>query len=404
MAFQTYPGNWNIAGINIPDLGILKGSGGSIYTSGYYQPTQQAYTELTQNSPTQGGAYQPFIGPIQQQTLPTSPTGGSNGGSGGDGSGGGGTYSFGDKTGLTESEYQKAYNNKVNEYYGQAMGRLNTQESALRGSEQDYYNIATSPYDQQVPLINQATQQGQGAIQAQQGQAGVNEQNALAAARRLYDELTSRNRQAFGSGALGSVGQAAGEVLGRSAQSQFGTIRNTAGQTQQQLATAMRDLQDKANAQLQSLELQKGQALSQAKLWFKERLDAINALKTETSQAKSQAKLDALKEYRDYTRTLEAQATALRNQLTLNASNAYNGLTANTQNYATGAGQYGGYAQGLTANQLASNTGAQAGFGSSNAISSASPQSALEAQGIYGGGVQTQRPSFMKDIFGNPIQ
>jgi hypothetical protein len=302
----------------------------------------------------------------------------------------------------SEDQYQDDINNKIDEYYGQAMGRLDSQRSDLKGSEQDYYNIATSPYDQQVPLINQAAQQGQGTITEQRGQAGTQEQNALAAARRLYDELTSRNRQAFGSGALGSVGQAAGEVLGRSAQQQFGTIRNTAGETQQSLMTAARNLEQQTQAQLQSLELQKGQALSQAKLWFKERLDAINALREETSLAKSQAKLDALKEYRDYARTLESQASDLRNQLTLSAATQYNGLTNNTNQFATGAGQYGSYAQGVTGNQANTNAGAQAKFQLGNNLSAASPQSTLDAQGLYGSyAPSSSKP--LKDIYGNPL-
>ena len=231
------------------------------YGTQYQNNLSQQYTPSNANFSTSTGQSVYVPAPVQNYTsgTPTKTTTS------------GGSSTSTNSNGRTDQEQQDYENSKIDEYFGQAMGTLDSQEQSLYKNQSNLYTNATSPYDQQVPLINQAAQQGQNAITTQQTEAGTQEQNALSAARRLYDELTSRNRQAFGSGALGSVGQAASEVLGRSAQEQFGTIRNTAGETIQKLATASRDLQEKTNAQLQSLELQKQQALAQAKMWFQER-------------------------------------------------------------------------------------------------------------------------------------
>jgi hypothetical protein len=272
----------------------------------------------------------------------------------------------------------------INDQYKAAIKSLNTQQSSLMANQQNYYDIATTPYSSQVPLINSAAQQGQNAILGQQNTAQVQEQNALAAARNLYDQLTSRNRSAFGSGALGSVGQASSEILGRSAQEQFGNIRNTAGQTMQQLQTAATDLTTKTNDQLNSLDQQKQAALAQAKISFQDKLDYISQQKDQAANVKAQNKLSAMQDYRDYVRGLANQADQLRNNIIATAqSNGQDINTAltqfyNAQNSAVGQGQTNVYNQGQ------SNQGYVGGLQTSNILTGSPQQGDITTQ-LYGG-------------------
>lgn len=304
----------------------------------------------------------------------------------------------------TESYYNsgKFKEDQLDSYYDPSMKMLNAQQTALMGNQGNFENIATSPYDQQVPLVTQAGQQGQNAIQGQMGQAGTTEQSALAAARRLYDELTSRGRQAFGSGALGSVGQAASEVLGRSAQEQFGNIRNTAGQTMQTLQTAARELQDKTSTLLNNLQLQKAEALSKAKMDFQDRLDYIAQQKNLVGQAKAAAKLSALQSYRDNIQQMASQAEQVKTSIIMQAqANGQNVSQALNQYYdAMGqGGQQGSSAlntQGTMANNSINN------MANANSMSqAAAPDTGL----MYGYGSyapSSNRP--LLDEFGNPRQ
>jgi hypothetical protein len=345
------------------------------YGTQYQNNLSQQYTPSNANFSTSTGQSVYVPAPVQNYTsgTPTKTTTS------------GGSSTSTNSNGRTDQEQQDYENSKIDEYFGQAMGTLDSQEQSLYKNQSNLYTNATSPYDQQVPLINQAAQQGQNAITTQQTEAGTQEQNALSAARRLYDELTSRNRQAFGSGALGSVGQAASEVLGRSAQEQFGTIRNTAGETIQKLATASRDLQEKTNAQLQSLELQKQQALAQAKMWFQERLDSINNQRGQVGQAKASAKLDTLREYRNRVWQLEDQSKALSNQITTQANTAGQQLYQQYTDYnsALTAGVQGG--QNAVTNQGNTNSNAVNGLGNSNTLSGAEPTQANILYGNYAG-------------------
>lgn len=290
-----------------------------------------------------------------------------------------GTYTFEGQSGLTEKEYQDAYNKAIENSYNDAIKRLNSQSSALKDNEQNFYNVATAPYTSQIPLVQQAGAEGESALGLQQQKAGLNEQNALAAARRLYDELTSRNRQAFGSGALGSVGQAASEILGRTAQQGMGSVRNQAAETYNNIAVAVTNLKAKVKAQLDSLEQQKQAALSQAKLAFQEKIDYINDKKNEAAQAKAQNKLDAMREYRDYVRSIEQQGSQLASSLTNQANAAYNDLINQTNS--TKAGIAGNVNTGVSAvgNQGQANASAYNSMGQGNIVSSAAPADTLSA-------------------------
>jgi hypothetical protein len=387
MAFTNYgSGNW----FGLPELGITEALGGnkqSVYNAIQNTANSSPYYG-TQNTPTYD--YSNAFSPYSSTYTPTSPSGGSGGGSGG---GPAPVDENGNPVDTGPSDEE------LNSVYDPMMNTLSSQENTLRGNEQNYYNMATTPFSSQIPLVQQAGQQGQNSITTQQNTTGVQEQNALAAARRLYDELTSRNRQAFGSGALGSVGQASGEILGRTAQQGFGQVRSTADETMQKLYTASRDLQQQTDAQINSLEQQKASALSQAQIWFRDKLDEITSARNQVESDKANRKLDALQQYRDYVRSLSDQANQLKQSIIATAAANGQSITQAINQYNQGMGQtiQGGATN--VANQGTSNALSYANLGQGNQLSAASPQSTLEAQGVYAGQLPTQVKKNPYDLY-----
>lgn len=372
MAFTNYgSGNW----FGLPELGITESLGGntqSIYDAvwGSGAVNQNPTQNVVQGPNIQGSGVGMASYPLDYAPSSSGTPISSNQV---------GTYTFEGRGGLSEKEYQDAYQRAIDESYNIAIGGLNQLEDSLYDNEQNFYNIATAPYTSQVPLVQQAGQEGESALAIQRNKAGLNEQNALAAARRLHDELTTRNRQAFGSGALGSVGQAASEILGRTAQQGMGSIRNLAAETYNNIATAVVNLKAKVSAQLQSLNQQKEAALAQAKIAFQEKIDYINERKNEAAQAKAQNKLDAMREYRDYIRSIEQQASSLYNSIKGKADSVYSTLVDQTNK--TKAQVMDSVNTGISSvnSQGAANTSAYNSMGQGNLFKSTSPQAQIEA-------------------------
>lgn len=241
-------------------------------------------------------------------------------------------------------EFMQNYNPQINNIYNEANSILNQQEQRLRSGEQDYYNTFTAPYDSQIPLVNQAKQEGIANLQNQQNVAEYQEKSALDAANRLYNELTARNRQAFGG--TSSIGQAASEILGREQQRQLGSIKNNSAQVVQGIISKINDTESKASAMLQQLQKEKEAALSQAKLAFQDKLDAIDSDRFALAQQKSQMKYQEMLAYRDRVQALQDRATeysmqieAMREQARLESRGYLDQVNAMNQSYGGQAAQ-----------------------------------------------------------------
>lgn len=314
MAFGLYgQGNWG----GLPELGITEtlfgGKKGSIFDAGmrttdynynqasqdpsnpYYNQPQAPTTNINQPSPTSNLVKR--TGSTDNPTIPTSDEPSEQ-------------DKLAQQYGFDDyADYLDRVKN-VKNVYDKSSDYLDTLENRIRGGEQDYYNIYTTPYSSQIPLVQSNAQAGISNLQNQQGLAQYQEQDALSAARRLYNELTARNRQAFGG--VSSVGQAASEIGARELQSQMGTVKNTAAQTIQGIVTKINDVQSTADAMIQQLTQQKEAALSQAKLAFQDKLSEIDNMRNTINQQKAQLKLDALKEFRDriqYLQDVQTQRT-----------------------------------------------------------------------------------------------
>lgn len=379
MEFTSYgSGNW----FRLPELGLtekyLGGNKNSVYeSSGFVGPTPPS-------KPSGGGE---VLG--DQTTQTPAPQSTPKGGGGYDysaPSGGSSNNSNGEDT--SKGTYDKE-NALIDAQYNDNKSTLDKMYSDMYLGEQDFYDTYTKPYDAQTPLILQARDQGLQSISNQQNIAGQQEQSALAAARQLYNELTQRNQQAFGGGALSSVGQAAGEILGRGAMQTFGNIRQGAQNTIQGLITEARNVSERADAQLQQLNMQKEAALSEARLAFRDKLGEIDRMRDQLKQNRTNMKLEALREFRSNIQNIANQATAfqqslqaMKYQADLNLRNAL----SSTQQYAD-AGVASG--QNMLGQQGAGNEISYNRFGAGQQVSA--PQSSMSFGGIAIPGVSTSR-------------
>lgn len=205
------------------------------------------------------------------------------------------------------------YSGAVDNAYNDANNLLNQQESGVKAGEQDLYNQATAPYDAQRPLLDQALNEGQTAVESAKMGVRKDEQNALSAARNLYQELNQAGIQRFGGSS--SAGEFANQLLGREFQRNVGKAFDTAGQNIQKLVDKGIQIKQNYDTQLQSLETQKQGALSQARDVFRQRLDQINNTRLGLSENKAQLKLQALQQLRSEAMQIAQQHEQFRQQL-----------------------------------------------------------------------------------------
>lgn len=196
--------------------------------------------------------------------------------------------------------------------------------NTAQNNQQTYLNAATSPFDALQPGIDQAYTQGQNLNQQQTAQNNTQTQNALAAARQLYNELQQGVQQRFGG--TTSAGDFAKAFYGRQLQQNEGSAYNTAGQNQQQLATQMQNIQAQHDSATQQLAAQKASALSNAQLQFQQMLQQIDSLKTQTDQQKAASKLDALNQLNQTANAIQQQFNQFQQNLQLQNQSALDQL------------------------------------------------------------------------------
>lgn len=212
----------------------------------------------------------------------------------------------------------------IDNAYGEAMGYYNQMyDDAVKG-KQTFLDQYTSPYEAMRPGMEQTYKGGLEQVDTQRRGQQVQEQSALDAAGRLYNEMMQGTRQRFGG--TNSAGDFANAFYNREYMRQRGDIQNTAGQNYAALDTRVRELGDKFNAQVKELDLQKAAALSQAQNLFQQRLDQINGMKAEMAQNKAQMKLAALQEYRNRSYQLEDYYRTQQDTMKTNLMNIVSGL------------------------------------------------------------------------------
>lgn len=194
---------------------------------------------------------------------------------------------------------------EINNIYNPAYSYLNEAESALRNQFPSVLQEAQSNYDTNAALLGNQRTSGLGQLDLQGNQASQQNENALAAARRLYNDLRTGYQQRFGGSS--SAGQAAFELAGVEQQRQQGQQGQAYQQTLAQIAQQRQSVEDNYKSGLLQLEQQKQVAVNQANRDFQQKLLDITNNRTMLDQAKAQARLSALQELRNQVYTINQQ-------------------------------------------------------------------------------------------------
>jgi hypothetical protein len=214
-----------------------------------------------------------------------------------------------------EQKYQDDLRKQIENAYQSQVGFLSQQEQNLQSQLPDYLSSIGSPFEQQRPLLEQqlSEQQAQG-LTEQERLRGL-EQQSLAQIRRGGEEQSLRAVQQFGGVGGSSAAQAAGELIGREQLRQQGATRTQTVQGIQGVNDQLRAIQSEFNANVSKLQLQKEQALSQARLNFQQQLDSIRKEKALAGVTKAQMTIDALGNFATRRREIENQVTTQQNNL-----------------------------------------------------------------------------------------
>jgi hypothetical protein len=216
----------------------------------------------------------------------------------------------------------------INSVYQPTMNYLNQAEGAVRQDFPNVLDAAQKAYESAIQELSGNKQRNVSTIQNNTVTAGQQKENALSAARRLYDELRRGYQQRFGGAS--SAGGAASEISNVEQQRQM-------GQTTQSYSDAMRQIQQQSSQletdyQTGSMKIleSKNQAIAQANRDFQNQLLQIAGQRAQTESEKAAARLDALNNLRNQAYT--AQQDALKYQQSLDIF--YKQQQADVQTYA----------------------------------------------------------------------
>lgn len=307
-------GNWSVGSYKLPELSLTEKFGGN-------------RSSLKENiAPIQSKVQAPvLIGPRQPSSNPKilgdadyTPSGGGNGGGGG-----GGT-----PTGDSEDTRMK----EVDSIYEDIMNYIGKQRNNLNASKSQLLTLAQKPYEAMMPKVRETAQQGVDTLKGYITDVGMEGENALNSARRLHNELSTRNQQAFGSSELSSAGQASSELLNRDTYKQFGDVRQQVSTQVRTLENEIGRVQRERDVQLNELETQKQQALAQAELKFRDSVSQLDQYEAQTRSSKKVDKINALKEYRAEVQDTNRYFREIQSQIATNSAYNEQRLTSDYNN------------------------------------------------------------------------
>lgn len=342
-------GLWNIGGINLPDFGISEALGvgpkNAATSPSYGKLGNQGNTGLT------GSNGQPYsipgtiskgpnvAGQIDSAFKSGAVTNNTLGAASSSGGGGGGSRP---NINTEEDAIAAGYrglqdaisagaadtNRLIDEAYGASAGYLNQAENALRS---DYPTILQE-IEAQRAAAQRTAESGKsstlGTITEQQTLADQRNQNVMADARRLYDELTRGYQQRFGGAS--SAGLAASELAAVERQRQSGKIQQDYGNTMRQIESARTQVEQKYQDQLFQLDQTKQQAINEANRDFQNKLLQISQARAENEQSKATARLSALQDLRNKVYQINLQNLQFQQTLASQKQQAELGLNTYT--------------------------------------------------------------------------
>lgn len=282
---NVHAGSW----FGLPDFGVTEAIGGlfgapktSQGGSNIIGP-QNASAGPQYAQPANGGGYATFVNG-GQNVIAKSPT--STGGSAA-------------KSAPTSSgsNAPDPFLQIINDAYNSRIGDLNNQEGTLRSNQDSILGDISSSYDTSKGTLGTNLNQSNTQLDTAEQQGGKRQQDALVAARRLYNELIQGGQQRFGGAS--SAGEAYGALTGRELQRNDQQINTDYNTFMGQVSTARQTVKAKYDDAVAQLETQKNQALNQANRDFQDKLAQINSLRSQAAGDKASQQLSALQELRN---------------------------------------------------------------------------------------------------------
>lgn len=213
--------------------------------------------------------------------------------------------------------------NSTNKYLDQAGKQLS---SDLKSTESDVNNLYGASRNSLDAEKNTSYQQ----LNTQEQQGGQRKEDAVTAARRLYNELVTGGQQRFGGAS--SAGEAYQSLAGRELQRNNAGIQQNFENFQQQVAVARQNVQQRYEVALQTLEAKKIEAVNNIRRDFQNKMLEISRLRGENESAKQQARLGALQDLRNQVFQIQLAEAQSRQNITALRSNLENELTSYAQN------------------------------------------------------------------------
>ena len=276
-----------------------------------------------------------------------------------------------------------SFMNEINNAYGPSFDYLNQAEGALKSDLPNALQAAQGNYDINAQQLGDSRLKAGEALDTQKGKATNTYENALADARRMYQEQQIGATQRFGGSS--SAGQAFSEIQSREQARQFGQTNRQFTDVANQIETQRNQVEREYNTGVMQLQQQKQDAISQANRDFQNKLLTIANNRAQIGQAKAEARLGALQQLRNEVFTIEQQNKQFEQTLALQRQQAQLQLG----NFSTAASGYVG------AGQNAANTNYNTGPG----VNPANGLNQTNGQNQWTG-VTTKRP---EDLYSGPI-
>lgn len=220
--------------------------------------------------------------------------------------------------GPSEADFNAIYQPQI-DYLGKAESNLNT----------DYLNARSqigTNYDVNSQILGDQKTSAFGQLGSQEAAAGIRKEDALTAARRMYDELRRGFQQRFG-GAT-SAGQAASELSSVEQQRQQGLTVRDYNSLMNEVGYRKADLEKTYSTQVIQMKTQRDSALLQAQSDFNSKILEITRNRSEIESAKASSKMQALMDLRNKSFAIQQQTLAFEQNLQLQKQAAADALSA----------------------------------------------------------------------------
>lgn len=215
----------------------------------------------------------------------------------------------------------------INAVYEPTMNYLNQAESQIRSDFPSALDAVQKSYESAIAELTASKTKNLGTIAKNVQTVGQQKEDALSAARRLYNELRQGYQQRFGGST--SAGQAASELSAVEQQRQMGMTTRDYGTAIQQINQQKLQLDQDFQMGQAKIQEQKSLALQQAQQNFTQALLQIQSQRAQTESQKAAAKLDALNQLKAQAYQIQQQALTYQQNLDM----FYKQQQADLENY-----------------------------------------------------------------------